>query len=98
LDVAAVRTALFLALLASLAKILPSLLFARRRTQLRDRLAAGCLLSAPLTLVVAIGTIGHDLGFIDARRQASIVLVAMLVSIVFPTMFRAIVGGADPVK
>ncbi|MCC6551615.1 MAG: cation:proton antiporter [Polyangiaceae bacterium] len=98
LDVAAVRTALFLALLASLAKILPSLLFARRRTPLRDRLAAGCLLSAPLTLVVAIGTIGHDLGFIDARRQASIVLVAMLVSIVFPTMFRAIVGGADPVK
>jgi Kef-type K+ transport system membrane component KefB len=92
LDAAAVKGALFLAALAGLTKILPSLLFARGGTSLRDRLAAGLLLSAPLTLVVAIGTIGRELGLIDARKEASILLVAMLVSIVFPTLFRALSG------
>lgn len=94
LDGRAVRSALLLAALAGVCKIAPSLVFARRGTSLRDRLAAGCLLSAPLTLVVAIGTISRDLGLIDARRQASIVLVAMIVSIAFPVLFRALSGRA----
>lgn len=88
LDGGAVRAALVLALLAGLVKVLPSLLVARRGTSLRDRFAAGCLLSAPLTLVVAIGSIGRQMGLVQARGQASIVLVAMLVSIVFPIVFR----------
>lgn len=96
LDGAAVGEALFLALLAGLSKIVPSLVFARRASSLRDRLAAGCLLSAPLTLVVAIGTIGRELQLIDARKQASILLVAMLVSIVFPILFRLLAARPEP--
>jgi Kef-type K+ transport system membrane component KefB len=93
LDRRAVLSALGLAGLAGLAKILPSLALARRGTKLRDRLAAGCLLSAPLTLVVAIGSIGRRLELIGAREQASIVLVAMVVSIVFPIVFRLLARG-----
>lgn len=94
LDATAIKTALVLALFAGLTKIVPSLLFARRGTSLRHRAAAGCLLSAPLTLVVAIGTIGHELGLIDTGREASILLVAMVVSIVFPILFRVLAGPA----
>ncbi len=94
LDGAAIRTALFLSLLLGLTRILPSLLFARRGTPLRERAAAGALLSAPLTLVVAIGTIGRDLGLLQGGQQASLVLVAMLVSIAFPILFRVLAGAA----
>lgn len=96
LDGAAIRTALFLSLLLGLTRILPSLLFARRGTPLRERAAAGALLSAPLTLVVAIGTIGRDLGLLKAGQQASLVLVAMLVSIAFPILFRVLAGAVPP--
>ncbi|MBK8256985.1 MAG: cation:proton antiporter [Polyangiaceae bacterium] len=96
LDGAAVRSALMLALFAGLSKILPSLAVARRGTSLRDRFLAGCLLSAPLTLVVAIGSIGRKLELVGAREQASIVLVAMVVSIVFPIVFRLLARGPLP--
>ncbi len=94
LDRAAIRTALYLALLLGLTRIVPSLLFAKRGTPLRERAAAGSLLSAPLTLVVAIGTIGRELGLIEGPKQASLVLVAMLVSIAFPILFRVLAGAA----
>lgn len=96
LDPAAVKSALVLVLFLGLTKIVPSLAIARRGTSLRDRFAAGCLLSAPLTLVVAIGGIGKKLGLIGAREQASIVLVAMVVSIVFPIVFRLLARGPAP--
>ena len=95
LDLHAVRDASFLALLAGATKIVPSLVFARRGTGFRDRLSAGFILAAPLTLVVAIGTIGKELSLIDARKQASIVLVAMLLSIAFPILFRALASPAE---
>jgi Kef-type K+ transport system membrane component KefB len=94
LDARAVRDAAILTLLAAVAKILPSLAFAPSGMGPRDRLAAGLILSAPLTLVVAIGTIGKELGLIDARKEASIVLVAMLLSIAFPVLFRAVAKPA----
>lgn len=93
LDASAVGAALFLALLAGVTKIVPSLFVSYDGATLRERAAAGCLLSAPLTLVVAIGTIGHELSLIDARKEASILLVAMLVSLVFPILFRALMSA-----
>lgn len=92
LDGAAVRGALVLALVVGAAKILPSLLFAPRELGLRERLAAGSLLAAPLTLVVAIASIGRRLGAIDSGRETTFVLLALVVSIGFPIAFRALVG------
>jgi Kef-type K+ transport system membrane component KefB len=95
LDLAGVRRAFFIALLAGIAKILPSRLFAKRGTPFRQRLGAGLLLSAPLTLVVAIAAIGRNMGLIDGPIQASLILVAVLVSVVYPTLFKLLVRSAE---
>lgn len=91
LDLATIGQACILAALSGVAKLLPSLVFAPRGTTLRDRIATGSLLAAPLTLGVAVAAIGRRLGLIDSRKQAGLVLVAMLVSLVFPVLFKLLV-------
>lgn len=88
LDFRTLQQAAYLAALSGLSKLLPSLVFAPPGTALRERVAAGLLISAPLTLVVAIAAIGRELRLLDDRAQASLVLVAMLVSILFPVGFK----------
>lgn len=91
LDLNTIGHAFVLAALSGVAKFLPCLLFAPSGTLLRDRIAAGSLLAAPLTLGVAIAAIGRRLELIDSRKQAGLVLVAMLVSLVFPVLFKLLV-------
>jgi Kef-type K+ transport system membrane component KefB len=90
LDYAAVRNAMILVVVVGCVKIGPCLVFGSRELGLRERLAAGALLSAPLTLVVAIGVIGKRLGAVDDRKQASFLLLAMILSVGFPILFRAL--------
>lgn len=92
LDADAIRGALVLAVVVGAVKVLPSLVFAPRELDLRERLAAGSLLAAPLTLVVAIASIGRRLGAIDETRETTFVLLALVVSLVFPIAYRALVG------
>jgi Kef-type K+ transport system membrane component KefB len=92
LDLHAVRDAGVFVLVVAAVKIVPTLVFAPGELDLRARLAAGSLLAAPLTLVVAIAAIGRRLGAIDAQREASFLLLAILLSIGFPTLFRALAG------
>ncbi len=94
LDLAAVRDAAVFALIVAAVKIVPSLLAAPRELGLRARLAAGSLLAAPLTLVVAIATIGRRLGAIDGAREASFLLLAILLSVGFPVLFRVLASSA----
>jgi len=98
LDLPSVRRALVIAAVAGIAKTIPSLLFASRGMGLRTRLAAGFLLSSPLTLVVAIAAIGRNLGLVDGQTQASLVLSGVLVSIVFPTLFKLLVRNTEPAR
>jgi Kef-type K+ transport system membrane component KefB len=95
LDGTAVRDAAALVLAVALIKILPSLLFAPRELGLRPRLAAGALLGAPLTLVVAIAAIGRRLGAVTPERESTFVLLAILLSVVFPVLFRMLAGGLE---
>jgi Kef-type K+ transport system membrane component KefB len=90
LDFDAARDAVVLVGMAGAVKILSSLVFAPRALGLRDRLAAGSLLAAPLTLVVAIASIGRHLGVVSPAREASLVLLALLLSVAFPVVFRAL--------
>ncbi len=94
LDIAAVRDAFALLVVVAAVKIIPSLLFAPRPIGFRERTAAACLLAAPLTLVVAIATIGVRLGAIHEREQASFVLLAIALSVGFPTLFRVVAPAA----
>ena len=50
----------------------------------------------PLTEVLdAVAALGKNLGILDERSSASLILLAILSGIVFPTMFKLIVGAQD---
>jgi Kef-type K+ transport system membrane component KefB len=95
-DVSAVRdpgtvlsVALFLG--ASLtAKILPCLLLLLAGLSLKEVLGAGLLLSAPLTLLVAISQIGLDVKVIEQSTASAIVLLAIVGGVILPWMFRVL--------
>jgi hypothetical protein len=78
---------------AGVVKIVPALVFAPPELGLRDRLAAGALVAAPLTLVVAIGAIGVELGLVPPALGTGFVLVAVALSVLFPILFRLLAGG-----
>lgn len=90
LDRRSLLAAIVLVACAGAVKVLPAALFGPRELDLRKRLSAGVLISAPLTLVVAIGAIGQQLGAVSGPRAASFVVVALVLSVVFPAVFRAL--------
>lgn len=93
LSFSALRHALVFAAVVAAVKMLPTLVASPRALGLRERLAAGALLSAPLTLLVAIAAIGRRLGALDDEREATFVLLAILLSVGFPILFRALLGA-----
>lgn len=94
LDARAVRDAGVMVAATAMVKVVPTLLLASGELSWRDRLAAGLLLAAPLTLVVAIGAVGQQLGVVAPRQVAAIVLVALILSVIFPVLFRRVLGVA----
>lgn len=76
-------------------KLFPSLLLLTQGLSLRSTLGAGLLLSAPLTLVVAIAEIGVDLHVLDPENEGALVVLAIASGIVFPVLFRVVVGRSD---
>ncbi len=78
-----------LLLAALLVKFLPMLLF-RREYGWRETLAAGSLLSARLSLIIAASAIGLRLGIIAESVNAAIILVAILTVTIAPPLFLRI--------
>jgi Kef-type K+ transport system membrane component KefB len=68
-------------------KILPPFLVLRR-LPLREKLASGVLLSARLSLVIAVATLGVRLGLMDMGLHSSVILLALVTSTFAPTLFR----------
>ncbi len=80
-------------LLASLiSKLLPMLLFRAIGVSMRQAFAGALMLCAPLTLLVAMATLGRRLGFLDERIAGAIILWAMLSSVLFPSLFKRVLG------
>ena len=78
-------------------KFLPALLYMFWGFTLRAATAAGFLLSARLSIVVAVATVGLELGLLDQQDRAIAVLIAAVTSIVCPLLFRRVIsGGAAP--
>lgn len=90
LDRSTMQQAAVLAGAAALCKLLPALIIAPRGMSLRERFGVGCLLASPLTLIVAIAAIGRSLGLITPGVQASLLLLAILLSLTFPTLFKLV--------
>jgi Kef-type K+ transport system membrane component KefB len=61
---------------------------------MRSVLAAGLLLSARLSLIIAVAELGVRLGVIDRPLQSSIVLLAAVSSTLGPMLFRLVAPPA----
>ncbi len=80
-----------LLLLGTLATKLPvGFLLALQKRGLREVIASPFLLASPLTLLVAIGAVGRDLGSISRGEESGILLVAILSALLFPIAGRII--------
>jgi Kef-type K+ transport system membrane component KefB/Trk K+ transport system NAD-binding subunit len=82
----------FFLLGAILVKMIPALAFTANFS-LREALAAGILLSARLSLIIAAAAIGKRLGVISESVNAAIILVAVVTVTVAPLMFVRLIPG-----
>jgi Kef-type K+ transport system membrane component KefB len=83
----------FLAFGSLIPKILPMALLVLVGLRMRQSLAAGVILAAPLTLLVAISKIGVEIAVISPSMGDAIVAFAVLSGIVYPIGFRALLGA-----
>jgi Kef-type K+ transport system membrane component KefB/Trk K+ transport system NAD-binding subunit len=72
-----------------LSKLVPALLL-RFWFGWRETFGSGFLIASTLSLVIAVATIAHELGMIDADMQGALVLVAVLSCLIFPVLFNRI--------
>ena len=86
--------ALLLAILV--VRLLPCLALLRQGYSLRYMFATVSLLSTPLTLVVAIATIGLELGALDKNGHGVLIILAVMSGLVFPVLFRLLKTNGDP--
>jgi len=82
--------------IAVLVKSLPSLVLLVRRHSLRETLAAGALLSARLSLIIAVAELGVRLGAIDRTTEASIIVLAAVTATIAPVAFRILAPPLAP--
>lgn len=82
----------FLLAAAILVKVIPALSFTANFS-LRQALAAGVLLSARLSLIIAAAAIGKRLGVIGEAVNAAIILVAVVTVTAAPMIFVRMVPG-----
>ena len=59
--------------------------------RLRQIAGGALLLATPLTLLVAIAALGLELGVLNAREVATVILTAAISGLIFPTAFRRLV-------
>ncbi len=95
LDPGALTLTLGLLVAALAVKILPALLLVVRRHTLREALAAGALMSARLSLIIAIAELGVELGLITEAMESSIILLAAVTATLAPTLFRLLMPRTE---
>jgi Kef-type K+ transport system membrane component KefB len=71
-------------------RLLPCLALLRSGLSIRGMLSTATLLSAPLTLMVAIAALGSDLGVLQAEGKSTLILLALGSGVVFPVVFRVL--------
>jgi len=81
-----------------LVKLLPTLTLLVLGLPLRAVVGGAFLLATPLTLLVAIAALGREMGVIDGATSATVVLLAIVTGVIFPTLFKLVApsaGGED---
>ncbi len=69
-------------------RLLPCLILLRQGVGARDMVSTVSLLSAPLTLVVAIAALGLELGALNAEGKSTLIVLAVVSGTIFPILFR----------
>ncbi len=95
-EVEVLLVALALMAAAIVVKLVPSLLLVFSGFSLRQSLAAGTLLSARLSLIIAVAELGRALELIDHSTESSIILLALVTTSLAPIVFRRLVPDAAP--
>lgn len=85
--------AAFLMIVVFATRLFPGLLLLSAGVRPRDAVASAVLLSCPLTLMVAIATLGEDVGALTEEAKGTLVLLAIASGVVFPLLFRKLVAG-----
>ncbi len=96
LDFESLLRALFILSAAFLVKIVPSMALALEGFELRETIAAGVLLSARLSLIIAVATVGVELGVLSDQDRALAILIAVVTTTLTPSLFRAIAPPPNP--
>ncbi len=86
---------LLMAAMSFVSKLFPSLLLKLEGFSFRESLAAGFLLSAPLTLVIVTAELGVKMGVIDHHTENSLILLAIVTGILAPVLFSVMYGRKD---
>lgn len=71
-------------------KIVAASVLLLQRFSVREVLAAGTLLSARLSLVIAVAALGARLNLVDRELESQVILLAVVTATVSPTLFRAL--------
>lgn len=79
---------IFLFALAILVKLVPSFVMAIFNIKIRDIFAAGFLLSARLSLIIAMAEIGVELGLLSQKLESEIIFLAALTATFAPIGYR----------
>ncbi len=82
-------------LVAFVVKFVPAMLYMLWGFSFRAAAAAGFLLSARLSIVVAVATVGMEIGLLDHQDRAIAVLIAAVTSMTCPVLFRTVVRSAE---
>jgi Kef-type K+ transport system membrane component KefB len=80
--------------LSYISKLIPSLLLTVSGLKLRNSIASGFLLSAPLTLVVVTAEFGKSIGAINSYEESALIMAAVIMGIFSPIIFSKL--GGEP--
>lgn len=73
---------------AFLVKVVPALFYSIRGLTLRESIATGFLLSARLSLILAVAELGVRLGVISRALEAEIIILTAVTTTLSPVLFR----------
>lgn len=90
------RAAVALIGVAIVVKIVPALLLTLRGLSFKEALAGGILLSARLSLIIAVAELGVQLGVISPNIESAIITLALVTTTVAPTIFKRIMPANRP--
>jgi Kef-type K+ transport system membrane component KefB len=77
-------------------KVAAASILVLRGFRLREVFAAGVLLSARLSLVIAVAELGARLGIVDRTLESQVILLAIVTATLSPTLFNAMLPAAKP--